>query len=308
MSRYLGWLANGILFVIGCFLIADTANAIFAAVLAPAATAEVDVVAAPPTTARGWNDRRVILDRNLFDAALSAPAGVAVEEPEELEATQLPLVLLATVASNDPAVAAAAIHDQQTGEDMVVHANDEVKNQAVVLRIERRRIVLSENGAPRELALDEEQVAAEPPVTRARPRAAARPRASGNRDRAARIRAARAARRARAPATPPETPTTPTQAAGAGQSAVALITTDGRPEPHFDGDQMVGVQISNIRPGGLYARLGVVENDVITEVNGISADRPDNVSRILETLSQAEDHRVVVVRNGETITLSESEE
>ena len=60
----------------------------------------------------------------------------------------------------------------------MVGVGDRIKDQALVVRIERRRVVLRENGAPRELTLDEDD-ASRPLVQRppaARRRSAARER------------------------------------------------------------------------------------------------------------------------------------
>jgi hypothetical protein len=51
----------------------------------------------------------------------------------------------------------AVIWDAESGEHVVVEVGDALRSgQANVLRIERRRVVLSENGALRELVMDEE--------------------------------------------------------------------------------------------------------------------------------------------------------
>ena len=99
MGQYLSWLANSVLFVLCCYMVADTTNEVFAALLTP----EPAEVSAPSVGSaplqRSWSDREVILTRNLFNASLLAPPRPTEPEapPEEdLAATQLPLRLLGT--------------------------------------------------------------------------------------------------------------------------------------------------------------------------------------------------------------------
>ena len=68
MSRYLSWLVNSVLVAAGCFLLADTATAVFSALLAPSPT---ELAAKPPETPRvdrSWAERNLIVARNLFNA------------------------------------------------------------------------------------------------------------------------------------------------------------------------------------------------------------------------------------------------
>ncbi len=98
MGQYLSWLANSVLFVLCCYLVADAANEVFAALLTP--TAENVARGSAPTARapRSWADREIILKRNLFNASLLAPALDDEEPIEDLEATRLPLRLLGTAA------------------------------------------------------------------------------------------------------------------------------------------------------------------------------------------------------------------
>ena len=48
MGRYLSWLANGALFVLSCFFVANTANTVFASLLASEAPIAMDAPAAAP--------------------------------------------------------------------------------------------------------------------------------------------------------------------------------------------------------------------------------------------------------------------
>jgi len=178
MVSYFSWGANVILFVTACFLAAQTANAIFAALLTPPGDEVAPRPMAAPATAKTWAQRQVILDRNLFHSSTQEAALAPIEPIEEVEPTRLPLDLLGTAAADDPRLAWAAINDRETRDTLIVSIDDILKDKATVTRIERRRVLLRENGALRELTFGDE-AQAEKPVRRA----AARPPTRGARGR-----------------------------------------------------------------------------------------------------------------------------
>jgi general secretion pathway protein C len=283
MGQYLSWLTNGVLFVLCCYLVADAANDVFAALLTP--TAE-DVTRGPAPTARArrdWAHREIILKRNLFNASLLAPAAPVEEPIEDLEATRLPLKLLGTAASTPAEFSWAAVEDEEERRTVIVRVSDPI-HKATVQRIERRRIVLSENGVLRELALGEDKsVGARPPP---RPRSRARP----------------PRRTARTPTrTPPAT---------AAHDRVEKLAEDrfqmerddvddmmrdptnlfsqARILPKYEEGEMVGLQINAIKPGSFFEEVGIQSGDVITKLNGISIESPQESAKILAEFSQAD--------------------
>ena len=154
MGRTLSWLANTALFVLCCFFVADTANAVFATLLTLTPVEAATTGAPTLPSHRSWSDRQVILSRNLFNASILAPATLVDLLEEDLEATRLPLKLRATAAASDPELSVAVVEMLDSGKTRLVRVGEELGTNAPVLRIERRRIVLSENGAPRELVLE----------------------------------------------------------------------------------------------------------------------------------------------------------
>jgi hypothetical protein len=156
------WVANGALLSVCCFLAARTLTGVFAALLAPPpalVSAAGAASASPGSSSPTWSDREVITARNLFDAELVAPGPPPPPPEEELEETELPLGLLGTIASTTHPVQSgwAAIWDAENRERLVVEPGDEVREGAAkVLRIERKRLLLSEDGVVRELVFDED--------------------------------------------------------------------------------------------------------------------------------------------------------
>jgi general secretion pathway protein C len=275
MASVLSWTANSVLFAVGCLLAADTADQVIAAALLPSAPTETAPRAAPPPPrSRSWAEREIILTRNLFHSSTDATP-VAIKD-EDLEKSKLPVTLLGTFAANDPALSRATLMDKEKNETLVVGVGDQIKNTAEVQRIERRRIVLLENGAPRELTFGEDALGA-PAIQRAnKPRLAAR-------------RAVNAAR-AETPAAVPISRDTINQS----MQNPSQLLSQARVLPKFENGQMVGLQVNGIQPGSLFETLGVQEGDVITEFNGISISSPDESARIFSELSSAEQFNVTV--------------
>jgi general secretion pathway protein C len=291
-TRLAVWLVNAALFVLCCFLAAGLINAAIGEWLAEPADAEAPAVAVSPPRAREWTDRQSILERNLFQVSTLLPAREASVEPEvpeeELEATRLPLRLLGTVSSDSAASAWAAVEDQQNNKQVVVRTDDRLLDKATVVRIERRRIVLQNGDKREELALDEDEPAG-PKV--ARPVAAARPPAPDDlRDRIRRLSdTSFQVNREQVE----ETMRNP-----------AELFSEARILPKYDNGQMVGVQLSSIKPGSLFEDIGIQNGDTVTQVNGITVTSPQDSAALLKELTESSDFQVNVLgADGQTRTL-----
>lgn len=78
---------------------------------------------------------------------------------------------------------------------------------------------------------------------------------------------------------------------------VAPALVDGRP---------AGFQLSDIRRGSVFARLGLRDGDVVAAVNGMDVSTPAAAMLAFMTLRDATDLTVRIVRHGETQTLDYS--
>lgn len=290
------WAVNAALFVLCCFLAAGIINAGIAEWL----TAGPDV--APPRAqaaaapSRSWNDRQTILDRNLFQVSTLLPANTEPAESEipeeELQATRLPLRLLGTVASAVAEHAWAAVEDQQTRKQIVVRVDDRLLDQATVIRIERRRIVLQNGPNREELALDEDETAGTAARSPSRPVATAAPAAPSDlRDRIQRL-SETSFQLDRSQVE--ETMRNP-----------AELFSEARILPKYENGQMMGVQLSSIKPGSLFEEIGIQNGDTVTQVNGITVTSPQDSAALLKELTESTDFQVNVVgADGQTRTLS----
>ncbi len=237
-----------------------------------------------PERGTSWDDRQVILSRNLFNVSTLAPAAPVpeVDESEEYEETRLPLRLLGTAASPDPDHARAAVEDQQARVHRVVSVGGELLG-AEVVRIERRRIVLRNKGRLEELSLDEAQTAT------ARPTATRRSRSS----------------QARRPPRPSQARADVRQLGDnrfsldrgdveAAATNPAALFSQARILPKYEDGQMKGVQLNAIKTGSLFEQIGIQDGDVITEVNGIQVNGQQESAEVLRELTQATEFDVTV--------------
>ena len=94
---------------------------------------------------RAPNDYKIILDRNIFGAALDVTDVVKSSEPvKELQQTKLKLSLMGTV-FGDSKGSRAIISDEKTRKQDIYAVGDTVQG-ALIKSVERRRVVLNVNG------------------------------------------------------------------------------------------------------------------------------------------------------------------
>lgn len=271
MSRTLSWVVNAGLLVLCCFLVANTANTVFASLLTPAPDPALPAALGSAPTKMSWEDRQVILDRNLFGSKLVATAMPELDPLADLEETGLPLQLIGTLATLDPQdpEAVATLLDQESNQNLSVRVGDSLRNGAAsVQQIERRRIVLLERGELRELLLDgPDQIAAQRPKAKAKTvrRHVTRPKPR------------------RRDATRPAVPK-PKQAV----RRPAAIFSQAEMRPIYESGQVVGLEVSSIKPGSLFEEAGINSGDLITGFNGVSIDSPETSARLLMELANSD--------------------
>jgi general secretion pathway protein C len=283
MVRYLGWLANTVLFALCCFLVANTANAIIAALLSqsPARAVELGLRSGPQS--RTWNDRQKIIQRNLFHSAkLSAATNTpAAPTDEELKETELPLKLWGTIATTDPALSWASIEDTGKKVTAAVRVGDTIQS-ATIVRIERRRVVLLENGNRRSLSLDDEDDAVSNMLASAR---RLKPPTRKTSSRASRRKSAKEARKRAAEKT--EAP----------EGNPSSLYSQARIVPKIDPETNVvtGLQLNAIQAGSVFEEAGIQDGEVITEIAGAPVSDMGDSTKIMSALTDPDEVEVVTV-------------
>jgi type II secretion system protein C len=289
MVRYLGWLANTVLFTLCCFLVADTANAIIAALLSGSPARVVESGPRGGLENRSWNDRQQITQRNLFHSSkLASPASAPTAAPtdEDLKETTLPLKLWGTIAANDPALSWASVEETGKGVIAAVRVGDKIQS-ATIVGIERRRVVLLENGVRRSLSLDEDDAASSSVVTSNRSKPTTRKTTS------------RSSRRttARAPRKPADAK------AEAVRENPSSLYSQARIVPKIDPEtnEVTGLQLSAIQSGSVFEEAGIGNGEVIIEINGVSVSEIGASTKIMAALTDSDEVPVVTVDpNGDT--------
>jgi general secretion pathway protein C len=263
-------IANLLLFVLSCFLVANIVTRIGAFGLIPVEVPSVQSVAPAVHAARPWSKRKLILDRNLFGAQVVAEEEIISEpEPEEtLQETKLPLRLLGTVASDDQVVASAAIENTQDRVHQVVRVGHTLTKFAnvIVTRIDRGRVVL-QNGAQREELLLDSDAAQAPVVSVSR-------------------RSPRPASRRRAPEA-----AAPSLAARLGEMAkggrATSVFSGARILPKYEGGKMTGIELNQVKSDSLFQKVGLKNGDVINSINGVRIDNPSAQRELLTAFTSA---------------------
>ena len=285
MNRTAFWIANGALTVLCCYLAAGILAELVASAATPPPLASAASAAPAPVAARTWEDRQVILGRNLFNVSTLAPVQ---SEPaaEDLAATKLPLRLLGTAAAFDPSLSWAAVEDLDTRKHEVVKIRDRLKGKAEVVRIERKRIVLRNRGKLEELALDEEtEIAAKPRGRGASRRPSVRARSTAARGKSPADRVKRLAEN--------RFEVDREDVAEVADNPATLFS-QARILPKYEDGAMVGVQLNAIKAGSLFEEIGIQNGDVITQFNGIQITSQQDSAKVLRELTQAQQFEVSV--------------
>lgn len=84
----------------------------------------------------------------------------------------------------------------------------------------------------------------------------------------------------------------------------SVITNIMRPQPVFDKGQQRGYRVYPGRNRALFNRLGLLPGDMVTSVNGTPLDDPARGMEVLATLNSAANVTLTVERNGETVQIN----
>jgi general secretion pathway protein C len=296
--KHLFTLADIILLAAGGFLLSGI---ILAALAPPAPPPPADTVKDQVNVGlavrTGEADAEVILERNLFNSKLTkASADEAPKTEEDLESlpeSTLPLKLLGTVVQVNGKKSFAIILDTGTREQQIHFEGDEIREGTTITSVTRNRVVLLRNGQEEILEMIEDTALASAPV-RQNPRRI-RPgqsRAGGNNDESIAVRKVGdnnyvMDRR---------------EVEGVLQDFNKLLTQI-RVVPHFADGEPDGFKVFNIRPGSLFASLGMVNGDIIKRVNGLDITGPEQALQMFQQLRDENQVTVDLERFRKNITL-----
>jgi general secretion pathway protein C len=221
------------------------------------------------TGSRGMEDYSAIVNAHLFGKAAAAGQsldGSKVEAPE----TNLNLQLKATVAAGDTPYAHAIIGDGAGGEK-VYFLKATVPGGATLQSIQPDRVILSRGGALEALLLPREGGAANP-----------------------------------SPRPPPAALGTP--APGSMQEVITqnanTITQVIRPQPYMPNGELKGYRVYPGRNREQFVALGLQPGDLVTEINGMALNNPQQAMQIFKALGETTQAQVMIERDGKSQTLT----
>lgn len=191
--------------------------------------------------------------------------------------TALPLVLVATATGDDVGNPFARIDDLQHGAQSILHAGQALPERpgVVLTVIERESVLLDNHGDLERLLLDANGRALDAASLLGPP---AEPEEARRLAETERRRALAERLRARSEAGADRDPV---QARGGllAEADIGAVYEDG---------ELVGVRLSEIRPGSVYDRAGLRGGDVVTGINGVSVGDEAAAAQLIAELAGAE--------------------
>jgi general secretion pathway protein C len=185
-------------------------------------------------------------------AASPARASDGADADVGIPHTRLPLRLLATVVRGTGRLSLATVEQIEAGGHQVLGEGQPFRGhpRVRVASIERGRVLIDNDGVREQLVIDRDAR----PVTRDAPTAA---------------RAADAG----------------TDSPGVGRAERAGLPAEGEVSPVYEEGELIGVQLDDLRAGGVYARMGLRNGDIVTAINGISLAEPTAAAEMLAELA-----------------------
>lgn len=304
------WTFHLIVLFGGAFLVARTVNAFVGSALETPA----EKIAAGDDRPRSFRPRpkkkddgialTAFLDRNLFKAARedlepepevedeAAKEETGEFEPDDCQPSTVNAELVATVVSNSvPEASLALFTDRSKQEAEGYRIGDKLLDEAEVMAIEWRRVLVKHNGRCESFSLEEQKERSPRVAARTPPRS-------------------RSSKRGR-----PEFGKG-VKKTGSGEyeipraeidnvlSNLNQIATQARIVPSFHNGKANGFKLFSIRPGSLYSKIGIQNGDIIQKINGFEMNSPDKALEIYSKLKDADNITVDLVRRGKTKSLS----
>jgi general secretion pathway protein C len=229
------------------------------------------IVLAPDVKEQGKSTKafyQAIIDRNIFVTEEAAPAESSSEELEELEPTSLKIALLGTVVGGQQD-GFAVIEEVARRRQGLYRVGDSVQG-ATVRRILRGKVVLRVNDKDEVLSMEEETASRGEPAYPSGP--------SAERE---------------------STVVVERSEMDESLKNVHQLLSQVRIRPHFSDGVADGLAVSNIKPGSVFARMGLRNGDIVQGLNGRGIQTPDDVMEVYQRLKSGSSVTLQVMRNGE---------
>jgi general secretion pathway protein C len=242
----------------------------------PAAAGTTQTAAIPPREPA--DSYRIIPERNLFGTTTKAVTEKQTAAVSGQPDAALLIDLKGTVAGG-PKYGFAVVEEKGTRKQRLVKVGDLVAG-AKVIRIKRSAIDLLINDQERTLKMVETKegpIGAPPPGVPVLPGVPAAQRGATVVSRSE---------------------------VDAGLQDMGSLLRQAQIRPYFEGGVPDGFLISNIRPGSLYQKMGVIDGDIIQEVNSRKIRTADDVMGLLNTNNAGTNMTMTITRRGSQETLN----
>jgi general secretion pathway protein C len=290
------WVVNLLFLVMAAWLLAGSINGYIAHKLReiPSLSQAMPTKHANKPASDLHANYQVIIDRNLFNSALSIPVE-AVEGGPGLDdasgrdlldgdgvASSLRASLVGTIVADPSGWSMAMITDQVSSETGVYRIDDGLMEEATVVAILTQRVVINHNGVREYLELQEE---AQPKKTRPgkRPKTASAKKSTLGEGIKKTGENEWSIERAEIDKT---------------LSNLNSIAMQARIVPSFKNGEANGFKLFAIRPGSLYRKIGIQNGDIIHKINGFSMNSPDKALEVYQKLKSARSIDVEITRRG----------
>ncbi|MCP4683580.1 MAG: PDZ domain-containing protein [Desulfobacterales bacterium] len=209
---------------------------------------------------------RVIAERNLFGSIEGSFGDINVDEIKNLEPTSLNVVLLGTVTGDDKD-AYAVIKEKGNKKQDLYRVGDSIE-KAVVKKILRGKVVLNFKGR------DEILIMEEPRSSQASKRHSPGPTATGSS-----ITLKRSDMRGPL-------------------KNINRLLSEVKIRPHLKSGKADGVSLSGIKGGSVFSKMGLVNGDIVREIDGIAIRSPDDIMRLYKQLKFGSRVSLLLSRQG----------
>ncbi len=273
------WLINFIMLVLLAYMLASLTSSyissrLFSVPTVNTADTALEQKAVVPAVKKDQNYYTSIVERNIFNSSAHGLEDIANGGSGPVSKSSLSARLLGTVAgSSEYAYAVIQVNNDIN----VYRVKDEIGN-AVILAIERKKVIILHNGAKEELSMYEEENKG---VTGT---------AAGTAYNVTQV--------GKGTYNIPEN-----QFKSAIQNMGELLT-QARVVPNMSSGNISGYRIFAITPGSLYANIGLHDGDVIHSVNGIQVTTPESALQLFQQLQNERRFTVNIDRNGQPMTLN----
>jgi len=82
------------------------------------------------------------------------------------------------------------------------------------------------------------------------------------------------------------------------------LMTDARFIPHFVEGRQEGFVVREVRPGGIYQSLGLINGDVLLRINEFTISSPDTALQAITALKGIDRAQLDIIRNGTKMTMT----